>query len=104
MSNVSIYEKNWIDLVFEGKNKAYGAYQLRQENSRTTLFALFIGVLFLISVSGLGMLLSSFSNEKVSCPIIPIGPTIRPIKLTEIPEVKPKQTQPQQTCGYMNKY
>jgi protein TonB len=42
MSNVSIYEKNWIDLVFEDKNKAYGAYQLRQENSRTTLFA-FLG-------------------------------------------------------------
>jgi protein TonB len=95
MSNVSIYEKNWIDLVFEGKNKAYGAYQLRQENSRTSLFALFIGVLFIISVSGLGMLLSSFSNEKVSCPIITIGPTIRPIKLTEIPVVKPKQAQPQ---------
>ena len=49
MSNVSIYEKNWIDLVFEDKNKAYGAYQLRQENSRTTLFA-FLGSLTLILV------------------------------------------------------
>jgi len=93
MSNVSIYEKNWIDLVFEGKNKEYGAYQLRQENSRTTLSALFIGVLFLFSVSGLGLLLSSFSGETIPNPSIPLGPTITPIDLTQIPQVKPKQTQ-----------
>ena len=93
MSNVSIYEKNWIDLVFEGKNKEYGAYQLRQENSRTTLSALFIGVLFLFSVSGFGYLLSSIGNEATSLPTIPFGPTITPIDLTQIPQVKPKQTQ-----------
>ena len=50
MSNVSIYEKNWIDLVFEGKNKAYGAYQLRQENSKTSLFALIGGVVFFFNM------------------------------------------------------
>ncbi|MGL2964302.1 energy transducer TonB [Flavobacterium sp. RSB2_4_14] len=95
MSNVSIYEKNWIDLVFEGKNKAYGAYQLRQENSRTTLLAFIAGVVFLISVSGLGLLLSSFSNETINCPIIPIGPTITPVELTVIPITKPAQKEPQ---------
>jgi protein TonB len=46
MSNVSIFEKKWIDLVFEGKNKAYGAYQLRQENPKTTIKALFSALLF----------------------------------------------------------
>ncbi|MGV9004349.1 energy transducer TonB [Flavobacterium sp.] len=45
MSNVSIYGKKWIDLVFENRNKKYGAYQLRQENPRVTLLALFYGVL-----------------------------------------------------------
>ncbi|NMH29385.1 energy transducer TonB [Flavobacterium silvaticum] len=43
MSNISIFEKKWIDLVFEGRNQAYGAYQLRQENGKTTLIALFLG-------------------------------------------------------------
>ena len=59
MSRVSIFEKKWIDLVFEGKNKEYGAYQLRQENSRTTLVAFFIGTIFL---SGFVFALSSFAK------------------------------------------
>lgn len=45
MSNLSIYEKKWLDLVFEGRNQAYGAYQLRLQNPRTTILSLFIGVL-----------------------------------------------------------
>ena len=49
MSNSSIYEMGWINLVFENRNKKYGAYQLRQENTKTTLLALFIGVLVLVS-------------------------------------------------------
>ncbi len=63
MSNVSIYEKNWTDLVFEDKNKAYGAYQLRQENPRTTLLALFSGIVLIIVLLGSWMLLSSFGNK-----------------------------------------
>ena len=36
MKNVSIYGKKWLDLVFENKNKEYGAYKLRQEEGKTT--------------------------------------------------------------------
>ena len=64
MSNVSIYEKNWIDLVFEGKNKAYGAYQLRQENSKTSLIALISGVTFFAGAIGLGLFLTSFGDAQ----------------------------------------
>ena len=73
MSNVSIYEKNWIDLVFENKNQNYGAYVLRQQQAKTTFLALFIGVLFLFSLFGLGFFISSFStpkNESIPYPII----------------------------------
>ena len=60
MSHVSIYEKNWIDLVFEGKNKAYGAYQLRQENTKTSLIAFIGGITFMLSLIGGGLMLTSF--------------------------------------------
>ncbi|WP_396157569.1 energy transducer TonB [Flavobacterium sp.] len=63
MSNVSIYEKNWTDLVFEDKNKAYGAYQLRQENPRTSLLAFIIGIVFIFSLIGFWLLLSSFGEK-----------------------------------------
>jgi protein TonB len=62
MSNVSIFEKKWLDLVFEGKNQKYGAYQLRRESSRTTAFALIFGISFLV---GGTFLLSSFSAKPV---------------------------------------
>jgi protein TonB len=92
MSNVSIYGKNWIDLVFEDKNKAYGAYQLRQENSRTTLIAFFSSIALIASLIGGWMIFSSFNTvpavEIIKCPI---GPTITPVDLEPLPQVvKPK--------------
>ncbi|WP_162127529.1 energy transducer TonB [Flavobacterium phycosphaerae] len=81
MSNVSIYDKNWIDLVFEDKNKAYGAYQLRQENSKTSLLALLSGALFFLTTIGLGLFLTSFGEK-------PLAPSVTDkgiiIKLSEI--------------------
>jgi len=50
MSKLSIYENSWLDLVFEGRNKEYGAYQLRQQNPQTTLKALFFGTLICASL------------------------------------------------------
>lgn len=63
MSQTSIFEKSWLDLVFEGKNKAYGAYQLRLENPRTTMLALLYALLFIGGVTGGGLMLSSFGNK-----------------------------------------
>lgn len=65
MSKVSIYENGWTNLVFEGKNKEYGAYQLRKNDAVTTITAFFFGLLFIISISGIIVLLSSFSSKEV---------------------------------------
>ena len=94
MSNVSIYEKNWIDLVFEDKNKSYGAYQLRQENPKTTLFAFFGGILFLFFLFSIGILLTSLDKMPTDLPVIPIDETITLVDLGQLPQVKPKHTQP----------
>jgi protein TonB len=37
-------KNQWLEIVFEGRNKVYGAYELRKSNS-TTIKAL-IGALF----------------------------------------------------------
>jgi protein TonB len=42
---LDLFKRQWIDIVFEGKNKAYGAYELRKEDSKTTVRAMIIGVL-----------------------------------------------------------
>jgi hypothetical protein len=38
MSKLSLSETNWINLVFEYKNKGYGAYQLRHESAKLSYF------------------------------------------------------------------
>jgi protein TonB len=62
MSKLSIYQTKWTDLVFEDKNKEYGAYQLRQENSKTTVTALFMGLLLLAAIGSVSVLASKFQN------------------------------------------
>lgn len=52
MAKLNIFKSDWIDMVFEGRNKKYGAYQLRSENPKTTTKALFIGVaLFSVAIA-----------------------------------------------------
>lgn len=65
MKNVSIYGKKWLDLVFEGKNKEYGAYQLRQESEKTSALAFVFGITFL---AGFVLLLSSFTEKIITIP------------------------------------
>ncbi|TKC01021.1 energy transducer TonB [Pedobacter cryophilus] len=48
MSKLDILNQSWIDIVFEGRNKEYGAYQLRKQNNRNTNKAMIIGGLFFI--------------------------------------------------------
>lgn len=79
MNHVSIFEKKWLDLVFEGKNKSYGAYQLRLESPRTTIFALFFGLLLLASVVSVGILAAKLGKQQMPVTDIPIGPTITPV-------------------------
>jgi len=42
MSKIDLYDPKWIDLVFQDKNKEYGAYQLRRGTSKRNLLALAI--------------------------------------------------------------
>ena len=50
MSKLNIFKEEWIDMVFEGRNKAYGAYELRAHDSKTTTRALIIGAVFFATV------------------------------------------------------
>jgi len=47
-SKLDILDQKWIDVVFSGRNKAYGAYELRRDNGKNTLTALWIGIVFFV--------------------------------------------------------
>lgn len=69
MSKLNIFGRSWNDLVFEGRNKKYGAYQLRTENPRTTMIAFFVGAalfVFLVALPKITSYLGSASTEEES--------------------------------------
>ena len=43
---LDILKNSWVDIVFEGRNKVYGAYELRKSNTKTTTKALILGAIF----------------------------------------------------------
>jgi protein TonB len=85
MSTSSIYENKWIDLVFENRNKEYGAYQLRHENSKTSIKALFMGLLLTTGVVCISMFITKLNKVDI-LPTIPDSlPTI--VQLSDAPHV-----------------
>ncbi|MBX9806245.1 MAG: energy transducer TonB [Flavobacteriaceae bacterium] len=87
MSRLSIYETNWIDLVFENRNKEYGAYQLRRDSSRTTVMAFFSGILLIAAFGAIFALSNVFekpivveTNPIIDEPIIVTPYSVQPIK------------------------
>jgi periplasmic protein TonB len=45
MSKMNVFNRDWCEIVFEGRNQAYGAYQLRKEYARNVIAAIFFTVL-----------------------------------------------------------
>lgn len=66
MSKLSIYETCWINLVFENRNQEYGAYQLRQESSKTTMLSFFMAILLLVSLGGIYKISSLLVTQAIT--------------------------------------
>jgi len=71
MSKSSIYEDRWINMVFEGKNQEYGAYQLRQEGNKTMLTAFMVSLLFVASIVSIPLLINYFALRNNPGVILP---------------------------------
>jgi periplasmic protein TonB len=82
MSRLSIYETRWIDLIFENRNQEYGAYQLRRDSVKSSLIALFMGLLFVASIGVISTIVSHFSTNVV--PEITITEWNEPLEVTEV--------------------
>lgn len=63
MAKIDLVAGDWVDLVFEGKNQAYGAYKLRKGTSNRNIIAI-ISVL-VAAIIGFGALaLKNFIEER----------------------------------------
>ena len=86
---LDIFKNQWLEIVFEGRNKVYGAYELRKTNPKTTIKAFIIGSLvfgFLVSFPLLISLLPDATNNDT------LDQKIVTVKLP--PKEKPKENIP----------
>lgn len=63
MSKVDLISHDWVDLVFEGKNQAYGAYQLRKNTTRRNIYAI-IAVCILLLAAFIFLTIKNFVDEQ----------------------------------------
>ena len=70
MAKVDLIDNSWVDLVFEGKNKEYGAYVLRKDTGRRNVKALLwvligIGLIFAIAYANLAIQNAIKQNQAI---------------------------------------
>lgn len=87
---LDILNNQWLEIVFEGRNKVYGAYELRKSVTKNSVKALIIGtVVFALAVSApliISLLPDSSSNDDT------LNVKITTVKMP--PKEKPKDNLP----------
>ena len=90
MSNFNVQNDKWLEIAFEDRNKAYGAYQLRKESDATTIKAMLIT----FGALAIGIGLFSFTSPELKPSITPtpnkLPDSVTIVELTPVvPESKP---------------
>lgn len=83
MSNLDLTSKQWVDLVFEGKNKEFGAYEMRRDSPKRHNIAMLIvlaATIFVVFLPSLIRFVAPKQKEKVT--------EVTTLANLEAPEVK----------------
>jgi len=95
-SKLDIFNPEWLNVVFKGRNQAYGAYELRKENPRNTNRALIIAIacfVFVLASPTIWNKIKGFipkADEKVKITDVVLMPP-PPIEPTKPPPPPPKE-------------
>lgn len=63
MSKIDLISSDWVDLVFEGRNKAYGAYRLRKSTTKRNILAM-VAVVLLLIIAFIILTVKNFVDEQ----------------------------------------
>lgn len=63
MSKIDLISNDWVDLVFESRNQAYGAYRLRKGTTKRNIIAI-VAVCVLVIVCIVGLKLKNIVDEQ----------------------------------------
>lgn len=86
--NINLNSSEWCDIIFEGKNKEYGAYEMRQTSAKRHIMALICVTAFTALVAFVPQFIKAVSVEKDDL----LGGIDGPVVLADITEPdKPKE-------------
>jgi len=108
ISNFNLYKNEWLDLVFDKRNKEYGAYNIRQHYAENLTRALLISVVVVVSGAvAIGAAIKVepklTDNDRVVA-VVDIKPPSAPPKKEEPVKAeleKPKAAEPVKTRQYV---
>jgi len=89
--DVDLSSSEWIDLIFEGKNKDFGAYQLRKESARRHNRAMLVIIIVLLAVALLGLLANTVLQSADARPEDQIEQAIIDYSTDEAEEEEPEE-------------
>ena len=98
MSKIDLIDSNWVDLVFEGKNKEYGAYKLRKNTGKRNIWAIIIMLAIaalLGAIIGVNAIIeASRAAEEISADVELSNITKKEVKVEKKAPVKIEEAKP----------
>ena len=91
MSKVDIISREWCDLVFEGRNKSYGAYDLRSKAGRRHLYAI---IDILVGIAVIAGLIFTYTKAKEAIQASLATDTEAVTELSELKKDEVKKDEP----------
>ncbi len=95
--DINLTSSEWTDIVFEGRNKEYGAYAMRQSSAKRHIYALLISTAFVVAAISLPPLIKAVipSSGQFKMDEATVISTIDPMDEIPKPEIPIEQPKPQ---------
>jgi protein TonB len=98
MSKIDLIDNGWVDLVFEGRNKDYGAYKLRKNTGKRNIWSIFImlGIALLLgAIIGVNAIIeANKAGEEISADVELSNITKKEVKVEKKAPVKIEEAKP----------
>ena len=92
MSKVDLIDKNWVELVFDGRNKEYGAYVLRKETGMRNIKSMLL--VFAVIIAIMAGVAAKVAIENAFPKKVAMETDVELTKLAEKKEVKVEKKAP----------
>ena len=98
MAKIDLTSRDWVEMVFEGRNKEYGAYRLRKNAGKRNMYSLitiFIAALAIWACIGLVKFVESRTKKVAVTSVAELSTLNQPKKKAEVKQKQVKIEQPE---------